>query len=102
MHCPDQRVAAKGWHGFFGIVSRSETQALRKSMPMGPAALTPNPAAPLETQTNDRTHHIKLGASEAEKRNALALRRTEVLGGAESQRTPSIRAYATRTSLSAG
>ena len=72
----------RGWHGFFGIASPSEMQALRKIDAHIRRRLRAIHAAPLETQTHDRTQPHQAGR-QAGQRVAPALLRTEVLVGAE-------------------
>jgi hypothetical protein len=71
----------RGWHGFFGIASAPEMQAMR-TLDAQSASAARDPAAPLETQTNDRTQTHRAGRQAGE-RVATDLRRTEVLVGAE-------------------
>src|ERR1019366_10645333 len=79
---PDQRVAAGLAWVLRDRLSVGDAGAAQDRRPSA-AAITRDPAAPLETQTDDRTQPHQAGR-QAGQRVAPALRRTEVLVGAES------------------
>ena len=70
----------RGWHGFFGIASAVGDAGDAQARRPHPASVARDPAAPLETQTNDRTQTHQAGR-QPRQRVATGLLRAASPGG---------------------